>query len=113
MTKIRAVLAAAVLLLLLAACTPREEFLATTRLLGASPQEQACWDRIITRESGGDPTATGSAGERGLVQIHPIHRSWLGGWWDRMYEPAANAFAAVSLKAQAGGWSPWRGCPDG
>jgi hypothetical protein len=61
---------------------------------------------IATLESRLDPRAVGRAGERGLFQIHPVHRRWLGARWSRLFEPVANVRAARDLERRAG-WSPW------
>ena len=60
-------------------------------------------------ESNLDPAATGRAGERGLFQIHPTHRSMiasLGFTWDEMYEVVPNIAVAADIYADEG-WSPW------
>ena len=41
--------------------------------------------RVARCESGFNTYAVGSAGERGLFQIHPIHRSWVN--WGAMFNP--------------------------
>ena len=61
---------------------------------------------VAWRESRYLPHVTGRAGERGLFQIHPVHRAWLGRRWAHLYEPAANARAARDLQRRAG-WGPW------
>ncbi len=55
--------------------------------------------RVMACESGGNPNATGSAGERGLFQIHPLHR-------DSTYDPEGNVRAALRI---SGGysWAAW------
>lgn len=67
------------------------------------------WACIADRESGWNPYATGSAGERGIFQIHPVHVSWLGWYkWSQLYDPVTNAWAAVTLYRRAGySFSPW------
>jgi len=65
--------------------------------------------RIMLCESGGDATEVGAAGERGLMQIHPIHRPLiadLGYTWDQMFDADANMEVARALYDQSG-WSPW------
>lgn len=60
-------------------------------------------------ESGMDPGRTGSAGERGIFQIHPTHRHWvesMGYSWDQMYEVGPNLQVAFALWSGAG-WGPW------
>lgn len=56
--------------------------------------------RIMACESGGDPNATGSAGERGLLQIHPIHH-------DSTYHPEGNLRAAYRISAGGSNWGAW------
>lgn len=64
--------------------------------------------RIMACESGGNPNATGGAGERGLFQIHPSHA-------DSTYDPEGNIRAAARISAngyQTGAWDgpfPGRG----
>lgn len=55
--------------------------------------------RVMACESGGNPNATGAAGERGLFQIHPLHR-------DSTYDPEGNVRAALRI---SGGysWNAW------
>jgi Lysozyme like domain len=58
-------------------------------------------------ETGGtfDPHALGSAGERGLFQIHPIHFGWLNE--RRLFQPLYNAWAAYRLSHGGRSWSHW------
>lgn len=56
--------------------------------------------RIINCESGGNPNATGAAGERGLAQIHPIHA-------DSTYDPEANIRAAYRISGGGVSWAAW------
>jgi Lysozyme like domain len=62
---------------------------------------------VANCETGGtfDPHAQGSAGERGLFQIHPIHWDWLNEW--RLFEPRYNARAAYRLSRGGRDWSHW------
>jgi soluble lytic murein transglycosylase-like protein len=63
---------------------------------------------IAWHESRLDPRAVGNAGERGIFQIHPVHRAWLGGRWARMFDPVENARAARDLHRTSGySWRPW------
>ncbi len=69
------------------------------------------WDcatalRVAACESGMNPGAVGSAGERGIFQVHPVHRSWLGARWDRLFDPAVNVAVAFEMWS-AQGWGPW------
>lgn len=67
--------------------------------------------RVASCETGGtfNPRATGKAAERGLMQIHPIHRDRIraaGFTWDEMYQIDANLrFAWLLFKER--GWGPW------
>lgn len=61
---------------------------------------------VAWHESRFDPRAVGRAGERGLFQIHPVHRAWLGARWARLFDPAVNASVARQLQRRAG-WAPW------
>ena len=56
--------------------------------------------RIMACESGGRADATGSAGERGLFQIHGIHH-------DSTYDPTGNVLAAFRISAGGTNWRPW------
>jgi hypothetical protein len=56
--------------------------------------------RIMSCESGGNPNATGGAGERGLFQIHPVHH-------DSTYDPYGNVLAAYRISAGGSNWSAW------
>ncbi len=51
-------------------------------------------------ESGWNTNATGSAGERGIWQIHPIH-------YDSTYDPVGNAYAALRISGGGYNWSAW------
>ena len=51
-----------------------------------------------------EPSA--APGERGIFQIHPVHRAWLGARWARLFDPVENARAARDLHRRAG-WQPW------
>lgn len=56
-----------------------------------------------------DPHSTGDAGERGLMQIHPVHKeriARMGFTWDQMYEPGPNLEVAAAIYAESG-WRPW------
>lgn len=64
---------------------------------------QAEWQRLIVcirGESGGRPQARGSAGEIGLMQIHPVHRV------RNAQDPLVNLKAGLRLW-RARGWRPW------
>ena len=59
---------------------------------------------VFTCESGLDPLATGKAGEKGIAQIHPIHKGNFD--WERAYEPKVNLDYAYRLWLDSG-WAPW------
>lgn len=65
---------------------------------------------IIACESGGIPTQTGKAGERGLMQVHPVHAYktvvQAGYTWEQMYQPVPNLNVAY-LIWQLQGWGAW------
>jgi hypothetical protein len=62
---------------------------------------------VVRCETGGtfNPWARGSAGERGLFQIHPIHFGWLNE--QRLWQPRYNARAAYQLSHGGRNWSHW------
>ncbi len=66
--------------------------------------EWATAECIVERESGWNPWAIGRAGERGLMQIHPIH------FWaydaDRLFEIDYNIAVAHDMWTGSG-WRPW------
>ena len=57
--------------------------------------------RILRCESGGDPNATGSAGEMGLFQIHPRWHP------DATYDPYGNMLAAYRISGGGVSFSAW------
>jgi hypothetical protein len=64
---------------------------------------------VVYCESRFNPGTVGSAGERGLFQIHPVHIPYLadrGLSWDAMFDPASNIQYAYDLYARSG-WGPW------
>ena len=63
--------------------------------------------RVASCETGGtfDPRARGSAGERGLFQIHPVHFGWLNE--RRLYQRRYNARIAFRLSRGGRDWGPW------
>ena len=56
--------------------------------------------RIMWCESEGNPNATGAAGERGLMQVHPIHR-------DSTHDPTGNLMAAYRISGGGVSWGAW------
>ena len=65
--------------------------------------------RIAVCESGLNPQATGSALERGIFQIHPVHAvsmTKVGFTWASMYNWKSNVDYAYLLYSWHG-WSPW------
>ncbi len=56
---------------------------------------------VMWCESRGDPNATGAAGERGLLQIHP---RW---HYDATYDPEGNLRAAYRISSGGTDWSAW------
>lgn len=64
---------------------------------------------VMDCESEGFAGAVGKAGERGLMQIHPVNRPALrlaGLTWGSMFEPDSNLRFAASLWRERG-WGPW------
>jgi hypothetical protein len=60
-------------------------------------------------ESNYNPNVVGAAGERGLMQIHPVHINNLPAYgltWDSMFDPYSNLQYAYALYSSQG-WSPW------
>jgi len=65
--------------------------------------------RVAQCESGLNQYATGSAGERGIFQIHPVHAYSMtkhGFTWDSMYQWKSNIDYAYLLYTWQS-WSPW------
>lgn len=61
--------------------------------------------RVARCESHLNPRAVGSAGERGLFQIHPIHFRWAKP--RRLFDPRWNALVAYRLSRGGTNWSHW------
>ena len=84
-------------------------------LIAASPWPQSLWGTVaclVERESKGNPVAVGSAGERGLLQAHPITWPYLAQYGitpDALFDPATNLRAGYLLFIEAGGLRPWGG----
>lgn len=65
---------------------------------------------VCTGESNWNAQAIGSAGERGLMQIAPVHReriAALGYSWSDMLLTAPNIAVGWSIYSEQG-WAPWR-----
>ncbi len=63
-------------------------------------------------ESTHDPTEVGLAGERGLLQVHPIHIpeiEEMGFTWDDMYRPIPNTRFSHDYLFSTFGLAPWAG----
>ena len=104
--------AAALAVFLLAAPFPAAE--AEVNLFAYRASGSAAWAAEATRiarcESTWNPRAVGAAGERGLMQIHPVHRPWLealGYPWPSMWHAGTNLRAALLLYERRGGWDDW------
>jgi hypothetical protein len=67
--------------------------------------------RVSDCESRHRPHVVGAAGERGVMQIHPVHRSLvasLGYAWDQVADTRVNLAVARAVFVQAGrSWRPW------
>ena len=86
-----------------------------SELIAASPWPQSLWGTVaclVERESKGDAGAIGKAGERGLMQVHPITWPYLAQYGitpDQLFDPAENLRAGYLLFIEAGGLRPWGG----
>jgi soluble lytic murein transglycosylase-like protein len=74
----------------------RAVFPATTE--DAAIRVARCESRLYAR-------AVGSAGERGLFQIHPVHFAWASP--ARLFDPFYNARVAYRLSRAGRSWSHW------
>ena len=65
---------------------------------------------LMSKESGGNPTAKSHAGARGLMQIMPFWAGDIGVSVSDLYKPEINLFAARHVKDQQGwgAWDPYR-----
>lgn len=92
-----------------AGCTPEQTIRWVWAARGA---DQRTVDRAVAIawcESGLDPGVVGRKGERGLFQLHPVHREWLAaeGLTD-LHDPVVNATAAHRLWERSGrSFRPW------
>lgn len=92
------------------ALTPEPECATVVCVVDAVIREQGMewatdvWHCIIKHESGWDPNAVGAAGERGLIQAHPIWASRFD--WSRMFDPAYNMAAGITIY-ELQGWRAW------
>lgn len=57
--------------------------------------------RVMQCESGGNPNATGKAGEMGLMQVHPYYHA------DATYDPEGNLRAAYRISGGGYSWEAW------
>ena len=67
---------------------------------------------LVQRESRWVATAVGAAGERGILQVHPITWPYLaqhGITPDMLFDPATNLRAGYLLYLEAGSLRPWGG----
>lgn len=65
--------------------------------------------KVFTCESHLNPDALGKLGERGIAQIHPVHRDMvrrMGFSWDQMFDARDNVTVALDI-FEASGWKPW------
>lgn len=70
--------------------------------------------QLVQCESNWNRWAVGRYGERGLFQIHPIHRGLIaamGYSWDQMFEAEPNIRVAVEIRRVQGlrAWTCWKG----
>ena len=73
------------------------------------PEEYVRAMLVAWCESRGDPLRVGRYGERGVMQIHPVHRPFaeaLGYTWDSMLELGQNIAVAAAL-ARRDGFGIW------
>jgi hypothetical protein len=61
--------------------------------------------RVARCESHLNPRAHGSAGERGIFQIHPVHFGWIDE--RRLWQPLYNARIAYRMSRGGRDWSAW------
>ena len=95
--------------LMLSACSTEEMIWSAFTARGATPEQVGEAIRVAECESSLRWDAVGAAGERGILQIHPVHRGRveaLGFSWDEMLMPWQNAVVAADLWAEQG-WRPW------
>ncbi len=77
------------------------------------PSQRAAARCVIGRESGGNPNVVGSEGERGVLQIHPVHRrafERLTGksYYGNVENPVLSGQFAYQVLYAERGWQPWR-----
>jgi hypothetical protein len=68
--------------------------------------------QLVQCESRWDRWAVGRAGERGLFQIHPVHKGLIasmGYTWDEMFDAEPNIRVAVEIRRRQGlrAWTCW------
>lgn len=74
------------------------------------PSEWTFAMEVAAAESGGNNNATGSAGERGIFQIHPVNFRTLGVDSQALQDPFRSTEAAYKLWEESG-WAPWTTAP--
>ena len=79
---------------------------ALARGAGLSEPRAVIATAIALAESGGETTATGKVGEKGLWQIYPkAHPDWDKG--GNLYDPFYNAKAMAAISNGGTNWTPW------
>lgn len=94
-----------------AACTPQEAVWMHFADNGSSGELHSQAQRVVSCESGWNPTAVSPTNDHGLFQIN---RRWheasftqvTGQSWDKVYDPYWNALYARHIY-NTQGWSPW------
>ena len=77
--------------------------------LTLDPEFGATFRSVMECESGGDPLAVGALGERGVLQLHPIHRQLverMGYAWGDMFQLGPNILVAEAIWKESE-WQPW------
>ena len=62
--------------------------------------------KIMMAESGGRYDALSKTGDRGLMQISPVHKGRVGGNLNALYSPEINMRVAYEIWSEQG-WAPW------
>lgn len=79
---------------------------------GQTKQTPSPHEGISLQEARFDPLAVGSAGERGVFQIHGVHAGRVEGSLDRLFRAEVNVRVAHELWLDQG-WEPWTCKPRG